>query len=472
MQTTRNVIRASLATLASITAAAGAATISWDSSTGSQPWLTGSNWIGGAYPGEGNNALSTNTDVASFSNAAADVNPQIDFSSSGVNGEFALGAIVVDNTTGSSNYSTQRINANGRITFNGATVNGVPNTILACFSSSGPTGGSPFSALLISNDLSTTLRLGGTTNVIQVVPGRVVNTGPQIPISETVAGSGLTITGGGAFSATATNTFSGVVTVKGGSTFAPGGTFQGLGTSSAGDASNVVLNSGTLANLTGTTSRLFTMAGDATITTSPAATTANFSNTGALAVTATTNRTLTLNHQGSLGTFQFSPQITDGASGKTSLTTASLVSSRPVNLNAANTYTGTTTVSKGALSLGASGSIANSPIINLLIASSRFNVSTVAGGSNFDGTRFALMNGQTLNGIGSVVGAMNVSGGATVAPGNSIGTLSTQSIYFTSTPSKFAAEIDLGSILAADLLSVTGTVSLNNSTLDISLLNL
>ncbi len=87
-----------------------------------------------------------------------------------------------------------------------------------------------------------------------------------------------------------------------------------------------------------------------------------------------------------------------------------------LTLNAANTYSGTTTVTNGTLALGASGSIANSPTIILGASTSTLDVSAVSGG-------FTLGAAQTLSGIGTVTGAMTVAG--TISPGNSPGILAT-----------------------------------------------
>src|SRR5439155_25502175 len=100
---------------------------------------------------------------------------------------------------------------------------------------------------------------------------------------------------------------------------------------------------------------------------------------------------------------------------------------------------------------------------------SQFYVSGVTSGLNYDGSRFALASGQTLNGVGTVIGAMSVRGGATVAPGQEIGTLSTGSIFFSSASSVFNPELKLSNGPDADLLSVTGNVALSNAALNLQL---
>jgi fibronectin-binding autotransporter adhesin len=88
-----------------------------------------------------------------------------------------------------------------------------------------------------------------------------------------------------------------------------------------------------------------------------------------------------------------------------------------LTLSAVNTYTGATHIGAGTLKLGAAGSIAASPTINVA-ASAVFDVAGVTDG-------FRLASGQTLKGTGAVSGAMTVDSGATLQPGTSPGTLST-----------------------------------------------
>ena len=112
------------------------------------------------------------------------------------------------------------------------------------------------------------------------------------------------------------------------------------------------------------------------------------------------------------------------------------VGSGTLTLSGANTYTGATTVNAGALSV--TGSIASAV--------------TVGPGGTFEGT-------------GTVSGTATVNSGGTLAPGTSVGTLSTGDVTLNS-GSQYAVEIS-GS--GSDLLNVTGTVGLGGSTLNVSL---
>src|SRR5439155_8509596 len=123
-------------------------------------------------------------------------------------------------------------------------------------------------------------------------------------------------------------------------------------------------------------------------------------------------------------------------------------------------YSGNTTISQGALALSGTGSIGNTPNI-ILSSGAALDVSGRSGGS------YTLASGQTLKGNGGVKGTLVVGGGATVAPGTSIGTL-----YFTNAPTlsgTTSMEIDRGASPSADKIVVSsgtltygGTLTMNN----------
>lgn len=81
-------------------------------------------------------------------------------------------------------------------------------------------------------------------------------------------------------------------------------------------------------------------------------------------------------------------------------------------LSNANTYSGNTVVNGGTLSLIGKGSIATSPNI------------TIASGATLSAPALVLVNGQTLQGNGSLSGSLTASPGTTVAPGGAPGILS------------------------------------------------
>jgi hypothetical protein len=114
------------------------------------------------------------------------------------------------------------------------------------------------------------------------------------------------------------------------------------------------------------------------------------------------------------------------------------------------------------------GSFANSPRISVA-SGATLDVTGVDSGANYDGTRFSLVSGQTLKGTGTVTGAINIASGATIAPGNSVGTLKTDSVSIAA-GGTLALEIDFGGGRSADLLN-DNSLSLNSSILNLTLLN-
>jgi autotransporter-associated beta strand protein len=111
-----------------------------------------------------------------------------------------------------------------------------------------------------------------------------------------------------------------------------------------------------------------------------------------------------------------------------------------------NTYTGTTTISLGRLSLTGSGSIASSEAINVESAG-RFNVAGVSGGQNHNGSNFALAAGQTLTGTGTINGDATIRDESILAAGGNLGTTTVMG----------GVDFDPGSTLAIQLSGPTDT---------------
>jgi len=99
--------------------------------------------------------------------------------------------------------------------------------------------------------------------------------------------------------------------------------------------------------------------------------------------------------------------LTSGITG-----TGNLTFSGPgtLTLNAANGYTGATSISAGTLAIGAAGSIANTSGV-AIASGATFDVSAASG--------FAIGSSQTLSGVGTVAGAISIAG--THSPGTSPG---------------------------------------------------
>ena len=140
--------------------------------------------------------------------------------------------------------------------------------------------------------------------------------------------------------------------------------------------------------------------------------------------------------------------------------------------NAANTYTGTTTVNGGTLKIGATGNISTSPKL-IVNTGAILDVASVSGGFN-------LASGQTLAGLGNVNGDVSaISGGAFVAPGDvgATGTLTlNQSLNLAASPGnvlKFDLRQTPTDPLGNDLLVVTSNFassSTNKIEFNVSLL--
>lgn len=109
-----------------------------------------------------------------------------------------------------------------------------------------------------------------------------------------------------------------------------------------------------------------------------------------------------------------------GASAQNNLALTKSGAGSTVSLTAVNTYVGNTTIAAGTLALANGASIAKSPVIIVGLTTAtpaKFDVSAITAG-------FSLASGQTLEGDGTVVGALAVASGSTLSPGDSPGTLS------------------------------------------------
>jgi autotransporter-associated beta strand protein len=121
-----------------------------------------------------------------------------------------------------------------------------------------------------------------------------------------------------------------------------------------------------------------------------------------------------------------------------------------VTLNAANDYTGATTVQKGSLKLGASGSIATSSKIDLR-SGATFDVSAI--------DSYTLSGSTTLSaaGTGATVGttAAVIKGGTTVSLGS-------QAVALTFTPTSFKGDTAHPALVVSQ-----GALTLNNNTISV-----
>lgn len=286
-------------------------------------------------------------------------------------------------------------------------------------------------------------------------------------ISESLASLGLTKAGPGTLTLSNSNSsFTGQVNLAGGTTnvskLANLGSNSSLGAGNA--AYTIRLNGGTL-NYVGaggdTTDRTIELQASGAI---------NNNGSGPIAFTAPTlshngtasARTFTLGGNSTGGPNSFSSNITNSGTG-TDLTSLVKNGGNTWILEGANTYSGNTTINAGVLALGASGSIANSPII------------TVASGGVFDlsASAFVLGSGQTLiagrtsgfftdvNGTLASTGTINPAANATKGTLSINGglTLSGGTLHFDLTPGNTTAGSGVN-----DLIALTGALDLSGST--------
>jgi autotransporter-associated beta strand protein len=127
-------------------------------------------------------------------------------------------------------------------------------------------------------------------------------------------------------------------------------------------------------------------------------------------------------------------------------------------MKGANTYTGNTSINAGTLTLTGSGSFAGSPMV-FVATGATLNGSGVTGGANFDGTRFALANAQTLQGNGTVVGPLGISAGSTISPGTTPAKLTING-GLTFTGGTYSVVINGPTVSQYDQIAVAGNVAL------------
>ncbi len=130
-----------------------------------------------------------------------------------------------------------------------------------------------------------------------------------------------------------------------------------------------------------------------------------------------------------------------------------------VTLSGVNTYTGNTTVSAGTLALNVAGSINTSPIITVN-SGATYNVSAVTGGYSL-----GLTSVQTLQGTGTVTGALTVASGSTIRgdSGTDTGTLTTGNV---TVQSGGRLGVQLGTGTAASRLNTSaGILNLNSNSI-------
>ena len=423
---------------------AQAADIFWDggsSGTGSS-LSTANNWVGNLNPTSTDRAIISTNNLTSPATAVPGV---LSIS----NDNFAISSLTFAN-----NFNTSNSVSIG----NGSTTSANVSTIRLYGDAS---------ANLI--DVQTT---SGTITIANILSGAAANATLKVQLFGSGAmnvASGATLSlssavenGAGISSVNLTKNGQGTLILDSantyvGQTILNAGTLQ-VGSATALSTSAVTINGGVLAakGSPRTLGNNITVGGDFTLGGAGQSLTLN----GTVALGGAT-RAITLLNSATLG----------GVISNGGLTLNSADSTRSLTLNAANTYALSTTVNGGTLTVGASGSINNSTLIDIK-SGATFNVSSKTSG-------FTVGSGQILKNNGTVTGALVVNGGlqgsgslgavtlntgSLLNPGNSPGILTATSAIWNS-GATYNWEIDNATGTAGtnwDLFTVTGGLDLTN----------
>ena len=324
----------------------------------------------------------------------------------------SLSSMTFSNTAGATTFSGSALtNGSGGIVNNSAVTQTVslPLTLGADQSFNAASGNLAISGNVANN--GNTLTLAGASNT--TVDGNISGNG------------GVTKADSGTATLSGNNTYSGTTTVNGGTLVA------GSSTALSGAGALTVNNGSTLA-----LGSYNTTAGAVTL------------NSGSITGSGTLTGT---GYTVSSGTI--APTL---AGAGVTLTKTGLGS---VTLNAAETFTGKTTISAGTLILGSGSSLASTNInLGTRASQGTLDASALSGGA------ITIGNGQTLAGYGTLVGNTTIASGATLAPGNSPGVIGiTGDLTLNSGSTSIFEVVGLGGAGASngfDQVNVNGTSGL------------
>jgi autotransporter-associated beta strand protein len=122
-----------------------------------------------------------------------------------------------------------------------------------------------------------------------------------------------------------------------------------------------------------------------------------------------------------------------------------------LTLSGNNTFNGNITISNGTLIIAVTGSVSTASNLNIIAGT--FDASALGG--------FTLNSGRTVMGNGAVNGNFTVTSGATIAPGNSVGTLTFSNALTLAAGS--VQNFELGATNASDQVIVLGALSLGGT---------
>ena len=441
---------------------AAAADGTWGGAS-SAAWLTTTNWVGSTVPGS--KTVTNNADVATLVTGSLNVG-SIGINMSTQTGNEYLGAFSILGPSGTAKVQDSS-STPGVITLNGATLNGVANTIIR-------SSGSASFELIGAGAGVLRLALGNSTDNVILLDG----TG-GITISSTITGANRKLTlagsGTGTLLLSASNTYSGTNTLNNATSVWKLGHANALGA----NGNALVMTTGTLdlASFSPTIGSL--SGGGGRITNSTASTTATVTSTSTVTgtfagVIANGSGTTAFTKQGT-GTLVFT-----GANTYTGLTTISggvlqigdgttvgsiagnVSSSGTLSFNRSNSLAYTGTISgAGAVVQAGSGDTTLSGNSSGFAGTTTVSAGTLKANGNLGGT-VSVSSGATLAGSGTV-GAVAITTGATLSPGTSPGTLTTGSMTLAGGGNYnwqlFNATGSAGT--AYDTISGTGSLTIN-----------
>lgn len=288
-------------------------------------------------------------------------------------GPLGTGTLTIGNNTAVSADGTARTIANAT-TVNGNFTMGVRGpTVSAALTLSG--------AMAWGSASNRTVTVNSVPTISQTISGQITGSG------------GITKEGIGTLALTGSNQTTldwraaGAITINNGTIRIANDNGLGMAPATA-TAGNIVLNGGA-----------FSVGANVTLN----------ANRGVALGSATGSGTGILDVVNAAETLTYAGVITDNGTGADNLLKSG---AGTLLLNNASTYTGTTTIGAGTLTLGANGAINNSSRIAVNTGTT-FNVNAVTGG-------YQLRSGQTLEGSGSITGAVTALSGSIIAPGNSL----------------------------------------------------
>ena len=421
---------------------AQAADIFWDGGTSGagSSLVTSGNWVGNVNPTSTDRAIISTNNLTSPATAVQGV---LSIS----NDNFAISSLTFAN-----NFNTSNSVSIG----NGSTTSANVSTIRLYGDASAnlidvqTTSGTITIANVVSTGASTLkVQLFGS-GAMNVASGATLSLSSAVENGAGISSVNLTKIGQGTLILDSANTYVG-------QTILNAGTLQ-VGSNTALSTSAVTINGGVLAakGSPRTLGNNITVGGDFTLGGAGQSLTLN----GTVALGGAT-RAITLLNSATLG----------GVISNGGLTLNSADSTRSLTLNAANTYALSTTVNGGTLTVGASGSINNSTLIDIK-SGATFNVSSKTSG-------FTVGSGQILKNNGTVTGGLLVNGGlqgsgslgavtlntgSLLNPGNSPGILTATSAIWNSGATYNWEIASLGSTPGTnwDLFTVSGALNLSN----------